>query len=1252
MSQSTSRSELGSKPSRKRPVWEKVLVWGGIVTLLLIVLMEWKSRDGYSATLADFEESLGRDKSIPSSDIDRHIHGWVTRSEAKKANLHVITLRWPSLFKKYSLGLPLTAAGQINLVDADFESDSNSDFSKPIASKAGIYEKPHTVDPPEPTKSELVKFSGRLPPGYDHVMALRFEEKFSDGNLAGVLPREIVRQAVLIAAEEELQLATLDPSLGEGIPEGTGPAGPVTILFSAPMRPKPKDKIGTSGGPMQYRLAVVMHRETPDGHLNWQAPGFDMPTMEGMETLIERAEACSREEFVEGLKHLGFEKATTTTTTTEEVLLPDSEMDFVSQFTRIRQLHQQLRNRGESPEILGELVRAYANLGNMTDYLWAPSSKALKARSLIYAQRLVAKHGASPFTLAHQAYAQAMAGRHAPAMKSVRDAKAATGTAAPEWLDLVSAYCEYKPQLMTQEADGRDHLANYLKMRMADLKNDEEEALKAIQQVLSDDPTCCRAVECLSSITSLGPKRIGSEVSIGPVWRGIYERLAQVTGVPDKAKSIATNAAMKSRRPGNDVQQRVELIKELEQATDIKSEAGPSWSALAGLMRDTSMVQIWRLADLEFRMLGVSTANTLRLYGPLIEGHPHEHFVLSFTEDRAQRSRMLSSYLDPKKKIAFNVNMLPVYGTWSANPDSPAAGRFLQSYKASTDPLAEDVLCQSGYYDIQSHPVYKTSPRWPMVVAIAISDDIGITFAECEEEYADSPTVLMALYQRYLFTKSYEDAERCARKIVERKPSHASYRALAFVLKERGEIEEWREAAAKSLEFPTFGLESAWIHRELAEEAANREDWQAAKPHALEAADSYSNWGLTEAAYIHERLEEWDEAEKYIRASSERYDDSVARWYFWCVRTGHGDTAKAKQLATRFWASKPQAKDDRSLQWDLSNAKVLDGDLAGAIVHLQLMQAQGDTNSATRAAVLADELGQTQLRDKIFKELEPKWHANTGFVELTHLFRGVLSGKPNCRWNRNTFEQLLLNADPEVAPDMYFDAGKFLQNHGEPELGDEYLKRTAASGRAMNASCLAIDALRKRNIEIPKRETTVLPKELHAIQRRLDKINKARRNRMFEECDVLVDEIVASRPDFAPAYIIRGAYRESRKQFSQAATDYEQATQLDPNYACAQLKLSWLLSTCPEDSVRDGKRALKLAEAALALRQFDTALNESTLAAAYAECGDFTKAIESETKAASLPKFDPSDQFRVELYRQKKPLRQFSMAGEDVNFAK
>jgi len=85
------------------------------------------------------------------------------------------------------------------------------------------------------------------------------------------------------------------------------------------------------------------------------------------------------------------------------------------------------------------------------------------------------------------------------------------------------------------------------------------------------------------------------------------------------------------------------------------------------------------------------------------------------------------------------------------------------------------------------------------------------------------------------------------------------------------------------------------------------------------------------------------------------------------------------------------------------------------------------------------------------------------------------------------------------------------------------------------------------------------------------------------------------------------------------------------------------LSTAPDDKVRDGKRALGAAKKACELTDHKNGGHLDTLAAAYAEVGEFARAVEWQEKALKagdipIKDMDAARQ-RLELYKAKKPYR-------------
>ena len=89
--------------------------------------------------------------------------------------------------------------------------------------------------------------------------------------------------------------------------------------------------------------------------------------------------------------------------------------------------------------------------------------------------------------------------------------------------------------------------------------------------------------------------------------------------------------------------------------------------------------------------------------------------------------------------------------------------------------------------------------------------------------------------------------------------------------------------------------------------------------------------------------------------------------------------------------------------------------------------------------------------------------------------------------------------------------------------------------------------------------------------------------------------------------------------------------------------LSWVLSTSPDDDVRDGERALKLAQQAAELTDHKRAFILSTLASGFAETGDFEKARKWAKKAVELAESDEQRkglQDELDFYKEDKPWRE------------
>ena len=114
--------------------------------------------------------------------------------------------------------------------------------------------------------------------------------------------------------------------------------------------------------------------------------------------------------------------------------------------------------------------------------------------------------------------------------------------------------------------------------------------------------------------------------------------------------------------------------------------------------------------------------------------------------------------------------------------------------------------------------------------------------------------------------------------------------------------------------------------------------------------------------------------------------------------------------------------------------------------------------------------------------------------------------------------------------------------------------------------------------------------------------------------------------------------------FKRAHADFVAAVRLDPRDPDVVNNVAWFRATCPEARFRNGKEAVELATRACTLENWKDADGIDTLAAAYAEIGNFAEAERYQQKAMALLSEDealrPKFRERLAQYRAKQPVRQ------------
>lgn len=141
-----------------------------------------------------------------------------------------------------------------------------------------------------------------------------------------------------------------------------------------------------------------------------------------------------------------------------------------------------------------------------------------------------------------------------------------------------------------------------------------------------------------------------------------------------------------------------------------------------------------------------------------------------------------------------------------------------------------------------------------------------------------------------------------------------------------------------------------------------------------------------------------------------------------------------------------------------------------------------------------------------------------------------------------------------------------------------------------------------------------------------------------------IDALIRKGVATSRIYKLRVDYNLDRGRYRAALADLKRVLGLNPEMAEAHNSRAWILATSPDAEVRNGREAIEAALAALRLE--DTGEFRDTLAAAFAETGQFKRAVAEQRYAIRLLRKNqaPEDQIAsyekvVQSYHRKQPRR-------------
>lgn len=158
---------------------------------------------------------------------------------------------------------------------------------------------------------------------------------------------------------------------------------------------------------------------------------------------------------------------------------------------------------------------------------------------------------------------------------------------------------------------------------------------------------------------------------------------------------------------------------------------------------------------------------------------------------------------------------------------------------------------------------------------------------------------------------------------------------------------------------------------------------------------------------------------------------------------------------------------------------------------------------------------------------------------------------------------------------------------------------------------------------------------------------------------LILDKLLEQSPGEWAALRIRGDCKLAISDHKSAIQDYQEGLRLleeerksvenpeltDRQYDGLLNNLAWVLATSPHEELRDGEKSVELGLKACEITNYEQAHILSTLAAGYAEKGDFENARKWSAKAVELGEAEDNEQLEqlkleLESYKQDKPWRE------------
>jgi len=1085
-----------------------------------------------------------------------------------------------------------------------------------------------------------------------------------------LLVQEVVRQAFLLAAREQFRAFTRDSALME-----IGDALPADAFAFQMLIDLPEEE-----GDCLVKLEAV---QAPQKVEAWSAT-FQSNQEHLVLAALALADGWSQREFVDILKSAGVPKGPVPESSSSDPVGEEVPLEFLAEVRALRQIHAELLHAPESIPHLVMLAREYALLGAMTEHHWGAENKVFKARALLYAERAVRIGPEDPAAAWARALVRGLIGLPVQAQEEIARAKLLSlEIAVPAWAVPLEAYTCWDTEQLRKSVAAEVPLAAFLNVIAMELAGSSDQRIKAVNEMMRTHPECFRAAAVISREAVLGLRRTVGNAQFTQVLISVPQELQTYAGLPENLAKLV-EAEFDESNPAAEIERYMSIVRQLRDIDPQVDRGEPSLPSLAFLIEELQFVHAIQILVTQRHYLAIDTTQSVNQFAGLLQQHQLFPVLGAFLNDRTQAFRAYSA-AEPRLATfplgSGAVNMVN-YLSWLRTKHQ---GLIRARVHFQFDDVLPDLIWKLNYaFSTEERlatlrSLREMAPDCPTAISWTIRNDWKTAAPHVLEweETTTSPLVMEALvshYQKQLdeHPEQIPVLERCLKKWLTLERSHQVYAELAGHYQNRGMDQEWEETLMQSLELPSFGLEQARIAEQLANHAMKQEKWTKARPYAMQAAESYSAWGLLCGSRCLEALGDWELSEKLMQANSQRYDSVQLQWYLWCMRTGRGDLDAAKAFFLEETSALTSAQ--RSKLLDMAVFSQLEHNDTEAIEIYQNCFRQDRRNlfAGMSAVLLLDEAHRLEERDELLRQLT----ASEKFNAVTLLSEQLLR-------TGDEQEQALSPMQLELAYGYFTDSGsgtnaawyigKLLLNRGRREQAVVWLQRAASSPLVTLNSCtLASAELARIGVARDLQRGLEYPPETAPAARLMAKAGEVLSREQFQAAYQLNQAATEAAPHW-PATWIRagdGAYRlndftRAEENFTQAlnlvprepvllvrranareklgrladaVSDLELALKISPRCLIALNNLGWIRASAEDPDLRNGNEAIRLARAAKASGDANSPRRRALMAAALAENGQFDEAVAIIQSLQQKPAIDEDRlQSWLQLYKKQQP---------------